>query len=144
MSEITFHVVRAGTSDIHSHLNRLAEAFVSVHDGDADYNEMLDGIHSGEVSVYHLTGDGVDLTLAGEIVDDAYFIWAVCGRGLRPAIAELSRRVSELGLSALTCGTGKPSAARLYRQALGAVTTHTDEHTNGQQTTWHRLEVVHG
>lgn len=136
-----FNVIHADNPSVAGHLERLRAAFAAIDDREQQYNEMVQGIQSGDISLYHLKAEGVDLSLAGEIDGPEYFIWAVAGKGLKAGIEELASRVKEIGLDSITCATGSRSAARLYRQRLGAVTTRREFLDSGGFVTWHRLEV---
>ncbi|UTV27500.1 hypothetical protein [Photobacterium atrarenae] len=139
-----FAVIHADNPALAFHLERLKRAFNGVYEGDNDYQEMVDGLKTGALSLYHITGHQVDLSFVGEINGDDYFAWAICGKGMRAGVAELMKRVRDIGLKTISCGTGSPVIARFHRQAFGAAMTGETVHDNGAVTTWHRVEVGHG
>ncbi|MCE7583673.1 DNAase, partial [Vibrio fluvialis] len=50
---------------------------------------------------------------AGEVIGETYFLWGVSGRGVVPAIRELSQYVKNAGLQHISAETYFPALARL-------------------------------
>ncbi len=84
-----------------------------------DFHKLKAGIEKGIISIYQVTGDSHDVTIAGEVIDDTYFLWAVVGRGLRPAIREISQVVKRAGLKTLAADTKFKGVVKLV-EPLGA------------------------
>lgn len=100
-----------------SAIERLKPAFRACPN---DFDVMKHEIKGGRVSVYELSGDGYRLTVAGEVMGNAYFIWAVAGSGAVDATRELAEYVKRSGLSAISTRTYFPLVARLLKR-LGDV-----------------------
>ncbi|EJU9029134.1 DNAase [Vibrio cholerae] len=94
-------------------LGRLEIAFRACPD---DFDALKSSVQVGLVSLYDIRGDGYDVTLAGEVVGDSYFLWAVSGTGVIKAINELSPIVKKAGLTSISASTYFPSLARLVRR----------------------------
>ncbi|ELJ8507872.1 MULTISPECIES: DNAase [Vibrio] len=94
-------------------LGRLEIAFRACPD---DFDALKRSVQAGLVSLYDIRGDGYDVTLAGEVVGDSYFLWAVSGTGVIKAINELSPIVKKAGLTSISASTYFPSLARLVRR----------------------------
>ncbi|MCU8525291.1 DNAase [Vibrio vulnificus] len=106
-------------------LARLEIAFRACPD---DFDALKQHVQVGRVSLYDIQGDGYDITIAGEVVGETYFLWGVAGKGVIAAIKELSCIVNKAGLSSVSAVTYFPSLARLVRQL------HTAECHDGRKT----------
>ncbi|GMQ45366.1 DNAase [Vibrio sp. 10N] len=109
---------------------RLREAFRACPD---DFELMQRAIANDTVSLYLIKGEDYYLTVAGEVVGDSYFVWAVVGTGAVQATRELATYVKGSGLKAITTKTYFPLVARLLKR-LGKVTTN--EHGDHQFLRW--------
>ncbi|MCG9656775.1 DNAase [Vibrio mediterranei] len=98
---------------------RLRDAFRACPD---DFALMQQAINDGLVSIYQIQGDDYHLAVAGEVVGDDYFVWAVEGTGAVQATRELATYVKNSGLKAITTKTYFPLVARLLKR-LGNVST---------------------
>ncbi|PTC01843.1 DNAase [Vibrio mediterranei] len=98
---------------------RLRDAFRACPD---DFELMKQAINDNEVSIYLIQGDDYHLAVAGEVVGDDYFVWAVEGTGAVQATRELATYVKNSGLKAITTKTYFPLVARLLKR-LGKVST---------------------
>ncbi|MFH4721749.1 DNAase [Vibrio alginolyticus] len=98
---------------------RLREAFRACPD---DFELMHEAINRGLVSLYLIEGDGYRLVVAGEVIGNDYFVWAVEGKGAVKATRELAVYVKNGGLHAITTKTYFPLVARLLKR-LGNVST---------------------
>lgn len=98
---------------------RLRDAFRACPD---DFALMQQAINDDLVSIYQIQGDDYHLAVAGEVVGDDYFVWAVEGTGAVQATRELATYVKNSGLKAITTKTYFPLVARLLKR-LGNVST---------------------
>ncbi|SBO09484.1 hypothetical protein VME0621_01583 [Vibrio mediterranei] len=98
---------------------RLRDAFRACPD---DFALMQQAINDDLVSIYQIQGDDYHLAVAGEVVGDDYFVWAVEGTGAVQATRELATYVKNSGLKAMTTKTYFPLVARLLKR-LGNVST---------------------
>ncbi|WP_240205373.1 DNAase [Vibrio sp. CyArs1] len=98
---------------------RLRDAFRACPD---DFVLMQKAINDDLVSIYQIQGDDYHLAVAGEVVGDDYFVWAVEGTGAVQATRELATYVKNSGLKAITTKTYFPLVARLLKR-LGNVST---------------------
>ncbi|OIN25197.1 DNAase [Vibrio barjaei] len=98
---------------------RLRDAFRACPD---DFALMEQAINDDLVSIYQIQGDDYHLAVAGEVVGDDYFVWAVEGTGAVQATRELATYVKNSGLKAITTKTYFPLVARLLKR-LGNVST---------------------
>ncbi|MFM2667915.1 DNAase [Vibrio mediterranei] len=98
---------------------RLRDAFRACPD---DFALMQKAINDDLVSIYQIQGDDYHLAVAGEVVGDDYFVWAVEGTGAVQATRELATYVKNSGLKAITTKTYFPLVARLLKR-LGNVST---------------------
>ncbi|MFV8405955.1 DNAase [Vibrio harveyi] len=98
---------------------QLREAFRACPD---DFEVMEQAIEDGFVSIYLIHGDDYRLAVAGEVVGNDYFVWAVEGKGAVNASRELAAYVKNSGLGAITTKTYFPLVARLLKR-LGNVST---------------------
>jgi hypothetical protein len=98
---------------------RLRDAFRACPD---DFALMQQAINDDLVSIYQIQGDDYHLAVAGEVVGDDYFVWAVVGTGAVQATRELATYVKNSGLKAITTKTYFPLVARLLKR-LGNVST---------------------
>lgn len=80
-----------------------------------DFKLLKSEIKAGRVSVYQLQGDNLNLTIAGEVLDDSYYLWGVVGRGVVSGIRELTQYVRRSGLSSISAETYFDGLARLVR-----------------------------
>ncbi|KLV01478.1 hypothetical protein C9I92_24990, partial [Photobacterium ganghwense] len=55
---------------------RLAAAFTATDAPTDEYTLMCQRLDDGTLSLYHVTGDSLDLSIVGEVIDDSYFVWA--------------------------------------------------------------------
>ncbi len=94
-------------------LERLKVAFRACPD---DFELLKTEVAAGRVSLYELTGEQYDITVAGEVLGDTYFLWGVSGRGVVPAIRELSAYVKNAGLNSISAETYFAGLARLVRR----------------------------
>lgn len=106
-------------------LIRLETAFRACPD---DFADLKRSVQAGSVSLYQIQGDGYDITVAGEVVGESYFLWGVAGFGVIPAIKELSLVVRRSGLSSVSAVTYFPALARLVRRL------NTQEQQDGEIT----------
>ncbi|MCU8149828.1 DNAase [Vibrio vulnificus] len=104
---------------------RLEIAFRACPD---DFAELKQFVEAGKVSLYDIRGQGYDITLAGEVVGDSYFLWGVAGFGVVPAIKELANIVRKSGLTSVSAVTYFPALARLVRRL------NTNERPDGEIT----------
>lgn len=98
---------------------RLRDAFRACPD---DFALMQQAINDDLVSIYQIQGDDYHLAVAGEVVGDDYFVWAVEGTGAVQATRELATYVKNSGLKAITTKTYFPLVARLLKR-LGNIST---------------------
>lgn len=94
-------------------IQRLAIAFRACP---KDFEELKAEVKNGNVSVYELSGDGYEVTIAGEVIGDSYYLWGVAGRGVVPAIKELAQYVKTAGLNSISAETYFPAVARLVKK----------------------------
>lgn len=94
-------------------LNRLKSAFRACP---ADFEKLRREVNAGRVSLYELIGENYHVTIAGEVVEQSYFLWGVQGHGVVPAMRELKRYVKEAGLQSISAETYFPLVARLCRR----------------------------
>lgn len=116
-------------SDRASALDTLQVAFRACP---KDFDTLKQEVRAGRVSLYRLTGQGYNVTVAGEIVGHSYFLWGVVGVGVVGAIRELKTHVKAAGLQSISAETYFPLVARLGRRL------QTKEQTRGDVT---RMEI---
>lgn len=105
-------MIRVVTHDTNA-LERLKVAFRACPD---DFEDLKGEVQAGNVSLYELSGEHYNVTIAGEIIGDSYFLWGVSGRGVVPAIRALAVIVKRAGLSSISAETYFPGLARLVRK----------------------------
>ena len=81
-----------------------------------DFEELKAEVQTGRVSLYQLTGEGYDITVAGQIIGESYFLWGVSGVGVVKGIKELTEYVKNVGLTSISAETYFPALARLVRR----------------------------
>ncbi|EED25110.1 Mg-dependent DNase [Vibrio sp. 16] len=81
-----------------------------------DFEELKAEVQTGRVSLYQLTGEGYDITVAGEILGESYYLWGVSGHGVIHGIQELQTYVKKAGLTSISAETYFPALARLVRR----------------------------
>ncbi|MEF1183272.1 DNAase [Vibrio sinaloensis] len=81
-----------------------------------DFEELKAEVQTGRVSLYQLTGEGYDITVAGEILGESYYLWGVSGYGVIQGIRELQTYVKNAGLTSISAETYFPALARLVRR----------------------------
>ncbi|MBV1843613.1 MULTISPECIES: hypothetical protein [Photobacterium] len=136
-----FLVMRPEHPDYPRQVARLAAAFTATDAPTDEYTLMCQRLDDGTLSLYHVTGDSLDLSIVGEVIDDSYFVWAVAGKGFRTGVTELIKRVKGAGFKSVTCATAKPGIRRMYRYFRDLKLTETEQLNNGCLCTWHELEV---
>lgn len=94
-----------------------------------DFEALKGEVSEGNVSLYQIHGEGYDVTIAGEIVGDSYFLWGVSGVGVVRAMQELAPVVRRLGLNSISAETYFPALARLVKPL------HTNEQQPGEEVT---------
>ncbi|EGA72382.1 Mg-dependent DNase [Vibrio sinaloensis DSM 21326] len=62
-----------------------------------DFEELKDEVQTGRVSLYQLTGEGYSITVAGQIINESYYLWGVSGCGVIKGIQELTEYVKTAG-----------------------------------------------
>lgn len=136
-----FLVISPQHPDYAHHIRRLAAAFSAIDTPKDDYQDMCRQLSAGTLSLYHATGDGADLSIVGEIDGHSYYVWAIAGKGFRPGVAELLKRIKLAGLKSITYATAKTGMRRLSRFFGEVRETQNEWQENGRLCTWHELEV---
>jgi|GEM_PF-3429269 len=96
-------------------LERLRAAFSSMNDTD-DYQQMVDALTRGQMTLYHLTDHDIDILTVIKTDKDTCFVYAAQGVGLRQVTPIFIERVKSLGFSSIEYQTYKKGMTRIIER----------------------------
>ncbi|WP_236642911.1 hypothetical protein [Vibrio tubiashii] len=109
----TITYLAASRKDLNYHLEQLKPAFAGSDCPKSEWLEMVSRVKSGEAALYVIKSKGVLLRFVGRVIDGAYHINAMCGKGLHQAAPLIIQRCLAMGYQSITYST--------YRLGMGRI-----------------------
>lgn len=113
MKKIVMTYISANRQDLDYHLEQLKPAFAGSECPKSEWLEMVSRVKSGEASMYLIKSKCGLLRFVGRVIDGAYHINAMCGKGLHQAAPMIIQRCLAMGYQSITYSS--------YRLGMGRI-----------------------
>ncbi|NRF28090.1 hypothetical protein HRJ45_24195 [Vibrio coralliilyticus] len=111
--QLTISFLRPTRPDIGYHLEQLKPAFNGSDSAKAEWLAMVERVKSGDAGLYLIKAKGVLLRFVGRVIDGAYHINAMTGKGLHQAAPLIIERCVAMGYPSITYHTYRPGMGRI-------------------------------